>query len=162
MALAVLVAHGGSVVGNEKKWWWFCSGFSSSLCRETNLFFPLLFFCFCLLFLLSLSLFCPPRPSVFSFSFLSSFCLSDLLSLFVIPCFLLSILFCFSPLFFDYFSLLPGSLFLIFSKCSLFYLIVSFFSKSFSLNKTPSYVPYFVRLCIFSQNLPHLFSFLFF
>jgi hypothetical protein len=37
-----------------------------------------------------------------------------------------------------------------------------FFSKSFSLNKTPSYVPYFVRLCIFSQNLPHLFSFLFF
>jgi hypothetical protein len=31
-----------------------------------------------------------------------------------------------------------------------------FFSKSFSLNKTPSYVPRFVRLCIFSQNVPHL------
>jgi hypothetical protein len=34
-----------------------------------------------------------------------------------------------------------------------------FFSKSFSLNKTPSYVPRFVRLCIFSQNVPHLFLF---
>jgi hypothetical protein len=136
--------------------------FFFSVQRNKSLFFSLLFFCFCLLFLLSLSLFRPPRPSIFSFSFLSCFCLSDLLSLFIVPCFLLSILFCFSPLFFDYFSLLPGSLFLILSKCSPFCLPVSFFFKIF-LSQQNSLLcsPFCSSLYLLPKCSPPLFVFVF-
>jgi hypothetical protein len=133
--------------------------FFFSVQRNKYLFFSLLFFCFCLLFLLSLSLFRPPRPSIFSFSFLSCFCLSDLLLLFIVPYFLLSILFCFSPLFFDYFSLLPGSLFLILSKCSPFYLLVSFFFFKIFLSQQNSLLcsPFCSSLYLLPKCSPPLF-----
>ena len=136
--------------------------FFFSVQRNKYLFFSLLFFCFCLLFLLSLSLFRPPRPSIFSFSFLSCFCLSDLLFLFIVPYFLLSILFFFSPLFFDYFSLLPGSLFLILSKCSPFYLLVSFFFQNLSLStKLPPMLPVLFDFVSSPKMFPTSFCFSF-
>ena len=150
--LAVLVAHGGSVVGDEAEWQWFCCG-SSSLCRDISLFFFLLFFYFWLLFLLYLSLFRSSHPSVFSFSFLffflSHFCLFGLLSLFIVPCFLLSILFYSSLLFFNCFSLLSGCLFLVLSNVPFSVFLFLFFFQNLSLSsKLYSMFPV-LFLCIF-------------
>ena len=134
--------------------------------RHKSVFFFLLFFCFLLLFLLYLSLFRSSRPSVFSFSFLffslSHFCLFGLLSLFIVPCFLLSILFYSSPLFFNCFSLLSGCLFLVLSNVPFSVSLFLFFFKIFlSLQNSLLCSPF----CFFvssSKISPASFPFLFF
>ena len=150
--LAVLEAHGGSVVGDEAEWQWFCCG-SSSLCRDISLFFfPSLF-----LFFIAL-----PPVSVFV-SFLSSLCILFLLSLF----FSLSFLSFWSPLSFHrpLFPSLYSVLFLSFVlqlffsslwlslsspfKCSLFCFLVSFFFQNLSLSSKLSSMFPVLFLCIF-------------
>ena len=137
MALAVLVAHCGGVVGNETEWLWFYSGSSSSLSRETNIFFfpfsSSVFACFssylCLCFV----------PLVL----LSSLSLFSLVSVFLISSFFLS-----SPISFSLFcsvSLLYSSTIFLFS------LVLSFWS---SQNVPPfiSLFLFFFKIFLSQQN----------